>query len=200
VVRGDLTDRSLFLTLVPIPDDRRRRKQELRSAFEQDRPQILGALFDIVAYGLRELPRTRLQEYPRMADFAEWSSACEGALWDPGFFAKAYSSNRAGATASVVEEDLIADAIASFMADRQQWNGGTKQLLIELNSEADEEIKANKSWPKAPNALTRRMNLIAGMLRKIGIIISPETMGTNRSGWRIKNEKWTANTSSDRAR
>jgi hypothetical protein len=63
VVRGDLTDRSLFLTLVPIPDDRRRRRQELWSAFEQDRPQILGALFDIVAYGLRELPRTSLQEY-----------------------------------------------------------------------------------------------------------------------------------------
>jgi hypothetical protein len=38
VVRGDLTDRSLFLTLVPIPDDKRRRKKELGSAFERESP------------------------------------------------------------------------------------------------------------------------------------------------------------------
>jgi len=191
VIRGDLTDRSLFLTLVPIPDDKRRRRQELWSAFERDRPQILGALFDLVAYGLRKLPRTKLKEYPRMADFAEWASACEGRLWNPGYFAKAYGLNRAGATASIVEEDLIANAIASFMESRQQWNGETKQLLRELNSEADEEIKAHKYWPKAPNALSRRMNRMAGMLRKIGIIITPEPAETNRSGWRITNEKWT---------
>jgi len=199
VVRGDLTDRSLFLTLVPIPDDKRRRKQELWSAFERDRPQILGALFDMIAHGLRELPRTKLKEYPRMADFAEWASACEGALWKLGYFAKAYGLNRAGATASVVEEDLTANAIASFMADRQQWNGGTKQLLTELNSEADDEIKANKYWPKAPNVLSRRMNRMAGMLRNIGIIVSSEPTETNRSGWRIKNEKWVASTDRDRA-
>ena len=199
VVRGDLSDRSLFLTLVPIPADKRRRKQELWSAFERDRPQILGALFDIVADGLRHLPRTRLREYPRMADFAEWASACEGALWEPGYFAKAYSSNRAGATASVVEEDLVADAIATFMANRRQWNGGTKQLLTELNSGADEEIRANKHWPKAPQALSRRMNRMAGMLRNIGIIISPEATETNRAGWRIKNEKWRASTDRNRA-
>jgi hypothetical protein len=198
VARGDLTDRSLFLTLVSIPDDKRRRRKELLSAFERDRPEILGALLDIVAYGLRELPKTKLKEYPRMADFAEWASACEGALWEPGFFAKAYDLNRAGATASVVEEDLIANAIASFMANRQEWIGETERLLRKLNFEADEEIKANKYWPKAPNVLSRRMNRMAGMLRKIGIIISSEPTETNRSGWRIENQKWSAGTGRDR--
>ena len=133
-----------------------------------------------------------------MADFAEWASACEGAQWKPGFFARAYGLNRAGATASVVEEDLIANAIASFMEGRRQWKGQTKELLSELNYDADEEIKTNKYWPKAPNVLSRKMNRMAGMLRKIGIIISSEPTETNRSGWRIKNENWSATTGRDR--
>jgi hypothetical protein len=106
VIRGDLTDRALFLTLMSIPDDKRRRRQELWSKFERDRPRILGALLDIVAYGLRQLPQTKLKALPRMADFAEWATACEGAVWEPPVFARAYALNRAGATAAVIEEDL----------------------------------------------------------------------------------------------
>jgi hypothetical protein len=65
-----------------------------------------------------------------MADFAEWATACETAVWDPGTFAQAYSLNRARATTSVIEEDLIANAVVSFMARRQEWRGETKQLCV----------------------------------------------------------------------
>jgi len=42
------------------------------------------------------------------------------------------------------------------------------------------------------------MNRVAGMLRKIGIVITPEpTPKTNRSGWRIKNENWTADAATE---
>jgi hypothetical protein len=76
------------------------------------------------------------------------------------------------------------------MAHQQQWKGETKQLLSKLNACTDDAIKEHEYWPKAPNALTRRMNRIAGMLRKIGIIITPEHMPkTNRGGWRITNDR-----------
>jgi hypothetical protein len=70
VERPDLADRAVFLTLEPIPEDRRRPEQELWAEFEQERPRILGALLDAVASGSRVLPDVKLDRLPRMADFA----------------------------------------------------------------------------------------------------------------------------------
>jgi hypothetical protein len=70
VKRPDLADRAVFLTLEPIPEERRRPEQELWAAFEAERPRLLGVLLDAVAKGLAELPRTKLDKLPRMADFA----------------------------------------------------------------------------------------------------------------------------------
>jgi hypothetical protein len=60
VTRPDLADRAVFLTLEPIPEERRRPEAELWAAFEAQRPGILGVLLDAVVQGLRRLPETRL--------------------------------------------------------------------------------------------------------------------------------------------
>ena len=84
VTRPDLADRAVFLTLEPIPEERRRPETELWAAFEVERPRILGVLLDAVVEGLKRLPETRLEKLPRMADFALWATACETALWTVG--------------------------------------------------------------------------------------------------------------------
>src|SRR5579872_5026268 len=81
VTRPDLADRGVFLTLEPIPEERRRPEAELWAAFEAERPRILGVLLDAVVEGLKRLPETHLPRLPRMADFALWATACETALW-----------------------------------------------------------------------------------------------------------------------
>jgi hypothetical protein len=48
VTRPDLADRAVFLTLEPIPEERRRPEAELWAAFEAERPRILGVLLDAV--------------------------------------------------------------------------------------------------------------------------------------------------------
>jgi hypothetical protein len=146
----------------------------------------------MIANGLRQLPNTRLTELPRMADFAEWGVACTRDIWNKeGYFVRAYGLNRVGATKAVVEEDLIAGALAAFMEDQEVWTGETKSLLAKLNAAADEATQKHKYWPKAPNVLARRINRLAGMLRAIGISITPEMDSkTQRRSWRIKNEKW----------
>jgi len=53
VTRPDLADRAMFLTLEPIPEDRRRPETELWAAFEAERPRILGVLLDAMVEGLR---------------------------------------------------------------------------------------------------------------------------------------------------
>jgi hypothetical protein len=59
--RADLSDRAIFLNLAPIAEDERRSEAELWREFERKQQHILGALLDAVAYGLRGLPRVRLE-------------------------------------------------------------------------------------------------------------------------------------------
>jgi hypothetical protein len=77
VGRPDLADRAVFMTLAPLAEGSRKAEKEFWAAFEKDRPAILGALLDMVAYGLKQLPSVRLKRMPRMADFARWGVACE---------------------------------------------------------------------------------------------------------------------------
>jgi hypothetical protein len=100
--RSDLADRALFLTLPPIADHQRRVERRLWRQFEVARPRILGSLLDAAAHGLRNMAGIRLEELPRMADFALWATACETAFWPAGTFTRAYHANRRAAI-----EDLL---------------------------------------------------------------------------------------------
>src|SRR5262249_3958029 len=108
---SDLADRTIFLTLGPIGEEQRRSEAELWREFEAARPQILGALLDATAHGLRVLSGVRLDRLPRMADFALWATACETALWPAGTFSRAYARNRITAIQDVVDADPIAACV-----------------------------------------------------------------------------------------
>jgi hypothetical protein len=171
VTRPDLADRAVFLTLEPIPDERRRPEAELWAAFEMERPRILGALLDAVVEGLRRLPETRLPQLPRMADFALWASACETALWLKGTFWAAYCGNRNEAVEGVIEADPIATGVRVMMATRTEWTGRASDLLGALAGQAGERVTKSKTWPENPSVLSGRLRRAATFLRKIGIEI-----------------------------
>jgi hypothetical protein len=116
VKREDLANRSISLLLSDIPEDKRRTEAEFWSAFEAAQPRILGALLDAMSHGLRVLPSTKPARLPRMADFAQWIAACEGALWEPGTFAELYCVNRASGEIEVLNADPLGVAVQEFMA------------------------------------------------------------------------------------
>src|SRR5690606_1708953 len=181
VTRPDLADRALFLTLEPIPEERRRPEQELWATFEAERPRILGALLNAVARGLAMLPQTRLDKLPRMADFALWATACETALWPAGTFWSAYCGNRDEAVEGVIDADPVAAAVRALMATRTEWTGTASELLGALAEMAGERISKSKSWPDSPRALAGRLRRAATFLRKIGIEIGFEREGRART-------------------
>lgn len=172
VTRPDLADRALFLTLDPIPDDRRQPERELRAAFEQARPQILGALLDAVVHGLDRLPHVRLDRLPRMADFACWATACESAMWPAGTFGGAYDQNRDDAVIAVIEADPIAMTVRALLVERRQWSGTASELLAVLAAKVGEKISKSKTWPDGARALSGRVRRAAPFLRKLGIEIT----------------------------
>ena len=171
ITRPDLADRTIFLTLEPIPEKDRRPEKELLAAFEAKRPRILGALLDAVAEGLWRLPDTRLDKLPRMADFALWVTACERALWERGAFAIAYRGNRDDAVESVIEADPVATALRTLMAGRKEWSGKAADLLGALAEVAGDKVTKAKTWPDSPRALSGRLRRAAPFLRKVGVTI-----------------------------
>jgi hypothetical protein len=181
VTRPDLADRALFLTLEPIPEERRRPEAELQAAFEDERPRILGALLDAVAAGLKHLPKTHLEKLPRMADFALWATACETALWSSGTFCSAYCGNRDEAVESVIDADPIAGAVRNLMTTRTLWTGTATGLLDELAGVVGDRAVKSKTWPSSPRGLTDRLRRAATFLRKIGIEIGYGRQGSART-------------------
>lgn len=174
VGRPDLADRSVFITLEPIAEEKRKSELELWAEFEKDKPRILGALLDMVAHGLKQLPTVKLKRLPRMADFARWGVACETAVWKRGTFMAAYDNNRAGAVETVLEADIVATAVRSFMAGHKQWQGTATQLLGTLTTDAGETIAKAKEWPKTPRTLSGRLRRASTFLRKVGIKVAFE--------------------------
>jgi len=181
VTRPDLADRAVFLTLEPIQEERRLPEQELWTAFETERPRILGALLDAVVEGLKRLPETRLEKLPRMADFALWATACETALWPTGTFWSAYCGNRDEAVEGVIDADPIATGVRAVMATRTVWTGTASDLLGALAEVVGERVAKSKTWPDGPRALAGQLRRAATFLRKIGIEVGFRREGRART-------------------
>jgi hypothetical protein len=179
--RPDLADRSVVLVSNPIPEDKRRAEKELRAAFREKQPFVLGALLDAAAHGLRVMHNVELRKLPRMADFAIWITACEPALgWQPGGFMDAYEANRTAALGTTIEADLVATAVTTHMENRQTWTGTASLLLDTLGLLITEAQRRSKAWPSLPHHLTGRLRRIAPVLRKIGIEVTFNRDATTR--------------------
>ncbi len=178
VTRPDLADRAIFLTLEPIPEDKRKPEKEIWAGLDKARPQLLGTLLNAVSVGLKRLPSTKLESLPRMADFALWATACETELWGDGTFIEAYAGNRAEAIDSVIDADPVASAIRAMMAEiakkegPAEWKGIASGLLEALEKTVTEKVARNKAWPQSARALSGRVRRAAPFLRKVNIEIA----------------------------
>jgi Domain of unknown function (DUF3854) len=184
-VAGDLRDRSLIVELPAIPPGERCTERGFNRELEEARPVVLGALLDAASAALRNLDSVRLDQPPRMADFAVWVTAAERALgWEPAAFMDAYAGNRSAATGLALDDDPVAEAIRELVSTKGVWSGTSTELLSELGGLVDEATKRSKSWPAAANALSNRLKRIAPALREAGIEYGERTEG--RSKKRVK--------------
>jgi hypothetical protein len=170
VSRPDLADRAVFLTLQSISDEQRRSEDEFWRQFELARPGILGALLDATSYGLRMLPSIHIDSLPRMADFAMWACACEGALWSRGTFMRAFKENRRSAIQDVIDGDPVAAYVHRMMTGRTAWSGTASDLLRAADAFGDDLPEMR--WPRTPRALAGRLRRSQTFLRTMGIQIA----------------------------
>lgn len=171
ITRPDLGERSVIINLRPIPEHDRKLESDLWQAFERERPKIFGALLDAISHGLRRLPETKLERLPRMADFAQWASACETAFWPAGSFMAAFDANRAELIDNVIAADPVASALLGFMEGRLEWQGSASELLGALAELAGDHAARSKSWPRTSSALSGKIKRASSFLRAMGIEI-----------------------------
>ncbi len=184
--RSDLLDRCLLVSLPTIPENRRRREEELEIDFTKVWPTVLGALLDILSGALQELPNTQLNKLPRMADFAHWVTTAEKGLgWPAGTFLKTYTANRESANDLALEASPIGPPLLELLQGSGDWEGTATDLLAALEETVTEQTKRQKSWPKNGRSMATHLKRIAPNLRAAGWDVE-YSRHTSRRTWSIR--------------
>ncbi|MEV5675398.1 ATP-binding protein [Streptomyces sp. NPDC052179] len=172
---GDLAERLLMLDLQLIEEDRRRTEEELDGRFEEVRPAVLGALFDLLACVLATLPTVRLDSMPRMADFARVLAAVDQAKeWQTLDTYLTASANVAG---DALEGDLFGSAVAALVEEARTWTGTAAQLLEQLQPPGGVRPP---NWPKDATRAGGKVKRLAPLLRSVGITVDDTQRSRDR--------------------
>jgi len=184
-VKPDLLDRTILFDLgEKIPKDKRIPEGKLWKEFEHKLPEILGSIFDVISKAMKIRKSIKLDSLPRMADFALWGSAIAEALgYTKEEFLQAYYNNIERQNKEVLFESLVASAIISLTEESSFWEGSPSELLEKLKEIANKQgmnTEKEKAFPKASNALTRRLNELKSNLAEAGIKIERNDSGKHR--------------------
>ena len=189
VERADLVDRSVFLHLPVIPEEKRREESQVKSEIASALPGAFGALLDLSVKALRLQPEVRFDRMPRMADFGRWGETVVQAMGEvAGTFMRAYTANRADAFAQILEDDPVAVHLKQLMETQREWSGTANDLLGELTRLAGEKLRGQNLWPKTPKGMSNALRRLLTVLRQDGISVNfgdRSGLGRNRRLIRI---------------
>ncbi|MFT8391466.1 MAG: hypothetical protein ABF586_10360 [Sporolactobacillus sp.] len=172
VTEADLLDRSLLIDLDRIKEEERVEERVIWQQFDGDLPIILGGALNTLSQAILIYSTLELSSLPRMADFAKWGYAIAEVLGYGGqAFLAAYRANQHYANEEALNEHPVATAIRNLMERCQKWQGTVTELFNELQKVAFTERldTKQKTWPSAPNALSRRLNEVKSNLKDVGI-------------------------------
>ena len=170
--RPDLLDRSLLIGLDQVPDERRRKITEVKTAFAQDHAEILGGFLDALVAALR-LPEPKFSRTFRMADFASWGCRFAEPLGlSQADFIEAYARNIEQQAEEAVRGDIVGELLLEHLETTvdKQMHGTATELLSILRGEAEtlHVSTRQRDWPKSSTALAKRMRVLKDSLGKIG--------------------------------
>lgn len=202
--RSDLLDRSILLHLPRL--SRRFDETTFWADFEAARPRLLGSLLDAVVVALSKIDevtktaRDEKTDLPRLADFTLWTMAAETALGKTqGQFLDRYGKNREAVHDLVLDCDSFAEAILRIMSGRDRdrsvsmermadrsLRGTAADVLADVLVNTTDDVKREKNFPKTPQAVGKRLSLLAPNLRKHGIDAVPPDRSKRERSWTLK--------------
>jgi hypothetical protein len=171
---GDLAERLLTVELARIPRENRRSDAAISDQYARAQPALLGALLDLTAQVLAELPAVELVELPRMADFARILGALDRSQ---GWTTLAdYGEAAAEATRAVLESSPVAQAVIALIGRGGAWQGTPGELLDRITPDP-----RPRDWPRTARALSGQLARLAPAFDANGIALDrPATRGAHR--------------------
>ena len=182
-IAGDLADRILLVE--PEVIEVRRTETDISAARAAALPGALGAVLDLVAGVLRELPATAVDNAPRMADFAKVLAALDTVTgWKT---LPCYRAKVASLALSLIEGNTFAYAIYRLATapspgglDPAPWEGTAGELLDIIRRICADARMTASDLPEDVRAVGRQVREIAPSLRKAGVDIRPRKSGPRR--------------------
>jgi len=173
-LRGDLGDRLLLIDLERIPDNRRRSETLILADYERMRPRLFGAMLDLLARVLAELPSVELAAMPRLADFARVQSAVDLILGTNGL--AVFMDQRDRLAADVIDGDSVGGLIRAMLdAEGGSWRGTAGALFERLRPD-----KPGPDFPKTARGMGGRLKRLIPALRATGIDVTYSRTGHDR--------------------
>lgn len=172
ILKSDLFDRAILIKFDSISSTQRKEDKELNKQFENEKPRLLGAIFDTLSKAMKIYPNIKIKYLPRMADFCRWGCAIAVALgYDAEDFLKAYYKNIHKQHEEIIHVNTLAQSILTFMKDKNEWSGFVGNFYEELKKLVTVS-KDDRSFPSYPNKLRSHIERINNDLHEYGIIIS----------------------------
>jgi hypothetical protein len=175
LVRGDLADRAVAITLPPIAADKRLPESEIQARFDADAPGILALLLDGVAMALKCLPTLKLPRLPRMADFARLACAAAPAFgWTEDDMLAALESNHAEVVTDLIEASPFAGAVLRLAAAAfpEPLLGTATELLQYVNRVTGGDPGDERRWPRDATRFSNLLREVAPALRRVGVEVT----------------------------
>jgi hypothetical protein len=184
VTRDDLADRVLMAQLGEITEEKRLAQGALSTKVEAARPRILGAMLTALSQTLAELPNTKPEKLPRMADYGLFSIAAEKTLGlRAGEFMEVFDRSREQSRQVVLEASPLSGALMRMMAEYQLpkvFKGTASQLLGMLEKYAEIGDTTTKSWPRSTIALNKQLDRLTPDLKESGILVGRSRTGSDK--------------------
>lgn len=157
--QSDLAQRCLLMNLKQLDESSRKSENGLRDAFENDRAEILGAIFSTLSKAMTEIKKLPEENLPRMADTYQEMLAIAIALGvSADHFRNIYDANVAAlnkARACIA----IVEAISDFMASSYVSGRKAYGTVSEIYQKVKETYSGSKSdLPKSPSHFSRKLN------------------------------------------
>jgi len=163
-LKGDLSERLVDVELDKIDKSTRSSETEIEERYKGLRPRLFGASCTLLSRVLAALPSVKLDELPRMADFARVLAAVDGVRGTRSL--ETYLGQGDRLAEDVVEGDSVGTAIRGFMANRSSWSGTMQDLLAEITPD-----EPGRDFPKTPRKLGSRLKRLAPALEAVGVFV-----------------------------
>lgn len=183
--REDILDRTILVESERIDDSMRKSAMELKRSFEEDKAEILGAIFVLLAKAL-EIRNQSMTMEPvphRLIDFANFALIIAQLLGETREeFTEALLMNKQKITMASIENNATAYALYYFMEDKDLWQGSAESLFKELTSTATRRglNGAHSNFAKGSNRVKPQLSLVESNLKSLGIEFSVKNAGLHK--------------------